>query len=132
VSRCCKTLWGPRGNSWQCTRNAVVERDGKGYCKQHDPVAEKARFEARRTKWEEESKRESAVWALRSDAVASYKKNCGDKANKLAEDDLLGVSLDFVRQIMGSLPTNRDWLDPEVEKLGKAILFSLPEKGVQP
>lgn len=43
MPRCTATVMGPRVHSWRCTRNAVVERDGKGYCRQHDPEAVKAK-----------------------------------------------------------------------------------------
>ena len=33
-----------------CSRKGVVERDGKWWCRQHDPVAKKARDEERRAK----------------------------------------------------------------------------------
>jgi len=41
--------WGHR----PCTRNGVVERDGKWYCRQHDPEAVKRRSEERTAReWE--------------------------------------------------------------------------------
>ena len=47
--RCCEDVY-PAGLSWsrpyQCRRNAVIERDGCKFCKQHDPVAVKARHDA--------------------------------------------------------------------------------------
>ena len=47
IPRCCKKVFdgsfSVRGS--QCSRNGVVERDGKHYCRQHDPVAkEEARI----------------------------------------------------------------------------------------
>lgn len=42
---CSATVFGPRVHSWQCSRTATVERDGKWYCRQHDPEAKKARRE---------------------------------------------------------------------------------------
>lgn len=44
------------GGSSNCTRRGVIQRDGKWYCRQHDPVAVKAsankRDAAWRTKWD--------------------------------------------------------------------------------
>jgi hypothetical protein len=34
-------------NFSQCARKSAIERDGIGYCRQHDPEAEKARASAR-------------------------------------------------------------------------------------
>lgn len=43
--RCQKQVWDRDSHwgSYQCSRRGVVERDGKLYCKQHDPEAVKAR-----------------------------------------------------------------------------------------
>lgn len=62
---CCYKI--PRASGWRtvyepCTRKGKVEREGKWYCGQHDPVARKerndkaraehdARWEAQRKKW---------------------------------------------------------------------------------
>ena len=35
----------------QCPRKATVQRDGKGYCRQHDPEAVKARSDESMAKW---------------------------------------------------------------------------------
>ena len=48
----------PPGDGWYrhyCSRKSVVERDRRGYCKQHDPVAVKARRDAVDQKWQKES-----------------------------------------------------------------------------
>ena len=37
----------------QCKHLACVERDGKDYCKVHDPEAQKARDDASRKKWDD-------------------------------------------------------------------------------
>lgn len=54
-----------------CSRKAVVERDGKGYCKQHDPVA----IAERRTVSDEERNRKmnarDAGWRYQAAAVAA-------------------------------------------------------------
>lgn len=38
--------------SHDCYRRGVIERDGKHYCKQHDPVAVDAKRKAEEQKWE--------------------------------------------------------------------------------
>lgn len=42
----------------QCQKNAVVERNGKWYCKIHDPVYIKQKNDASMQKWEEKWKAE--------------------------------------------------------------------------
>lgn len=44
--RCSTRVFGPRVLSWQCNRKGTVERDGKWYCWQHDPVRLKEKAEA--------------------------------------------------------------------------------------
>lgn len=44
-----------RGYDRQCKHDAVVEREGKHYCKQHDPVAIEERDKKRRERWAAES-----------------------------------------------------------------------------
>lgn len=48
-------------NFYQCSRKATVSRDGKHYCRQHDPerVAEeeRKRWEYRNAEWEAKGKR---------------------------------------------------------------------------
>lgn len=48
--RCCKRLYGYIDR--HCTRTGVVKREGKWYCKQHDPVAVSARIKKRDAKWQ--------------------------------------------------------------------------------
>jgi hypothetical protein len=49
-------------NFSQCARKKAVERDGVGYCKQHDPEAEKARADARRQREEAEVRARECRW----------------------------------------------------------------------
>jgi hypothetical protein len=56
-----------------CGRNASVERDGKHYCKMHDPVARRekwdAKMEALNKKWD--AQRDEANWKQAACAVCS-------------------------------------------------------------
>lgn len=38
---------------YQCLRKAIVQRDGHGYCRQHDPAAVAARRKASELRWQE-------------------------------------------------------------------------------
>lgn len=48
---CCQRLYGQAWHNALCSRKMVVERNGKPYCKQHDPEA----VAAKRTKWEQKA-----------------------------------------------------------------------------
>lgn len=56
---CCGQVALP-GDKWRgrykpCTHKAKVERDGKWYCGQHDPVAKKEKRDAQLAKWRAEN-----------------------------------------------------------------------------
>lgn len=60
--RCCGSAYHGRMGSFQCTRRGVVKRNGKPYCKQHDPVEK----EKKRIAWDENFKaeriRDEQIW----------------------------------------------------------------------
>ncbi len=66
--QCCATIWGPRVNSWPCHNSATVERDGKPYCKIHDPVKRRAKAEIRDKVYQEKSAAWAKRWRLESAA----------------------------------------------------------------
>ena len=59
--------WDIRGH--MCQLNGVVERDGKWFCRIHDPEKVKAKQEARSAKWVEEGR----VAALKREIAAAEK-----------------------------------------------------------
>jgi hypothetical protein len=76
----CDTHVSSGFRSHQCARNGVVERDGKFYCKQHDPVAVRQRDADRSAAWDaqwaakEAQRKEAArIAALQIDAVAALR-----------------------------------------------------------
>lgn len=77
ATRCAETVMGDF-HGHQCTRPAVVHRDGIGYCRQHDPEAVRAKREAQNAKWQAEWARNAAkrrIVSLRSalaDAALAY------------------------------------------------------------
>lgn len=60
---CSATVHGERVTDWQCLKSGVIERDGKWYCRQHDPVAKSAKREAKDREWADKRSTERAVCA---------------------------------------------------------------------
>ena len=58
--------WTNAPMSHQCARRWKVERDGKGYCKQHDPEAFTARRIASFAKWDAEMEVKQSQWNRKS------------------------------------------------------------------
>lgn len=92
TDRCCASVYNPNG-SWgnrsrQCTRRATVERDGKGYCKQHDPEAIKAKRDA---VWADRQAQYAAARAERERTAACVNACAGipDPATLRAQRDAL-------------------------------------------
>lgn len=70
--QCCVEVWG-EWRSHQCSRAGKIERDGKFYCGQHDPVAIKEKDEEKRRQREAESKaraRQAELQSLRYQVCA--------------------------------------------------------------
>ncbi len=64
--RCCASRWDTYGKH-ECPNRSKVERDGKGYCGVHDPVAVKRRIDVRvanyRARAEESDERYRRIFA---------------------------------------------------------------------
>ena len=76
MSQCSKMLFRDY-HSYPCSRSAKVERNGKGYCTQHDPVKVAEKIAERDAKWAEEvdkkiaeSKARNEVWRWNKAATA--------------------------------------------------------------
>ena len=125
--QCSKRVWGGRGQSWQCQNKAVVEQDGKHYCKVHSPeyLAEKKR------KWEEQYKEERAAKESKWAREAVIRKVCEglDTAtlNKLTPNLLkaapqLYEALEKVRQDINWMLNNQQFLNDHCfEYIDKAL-----------
>lgn len=94
--RCCENVF----DGWHhhpCSRKGVIERDGKWYCKQHDPEAVKARRAASDAKWNRE-------WAItRARGVLMDAKTKLTAACIEREPAELRVELDAVRAAQSAL-----------------------------
>lgn len=72
-SRCVGSVHDSYGVGFhQCLRNWSVVRDGKKYCKQHDPVAVKAKQDASLRAWENRCEIEENRWRKSAIRQASY------------------------------------------------------------
>jgi len=49
--KCSATIWIDVWQKGQCSKNAVIERDGKSYCKIHDPKYIEAKHKKRQAKY---------------------------------------------------------------------------------
>ncbi len=54
MAQCSERVWFDSWRTSQCQRKATVERDGKWYCKIHDPEYIKAKHTKRETKYQSE------------------------------------------------------------------------------
>ncbi len=61
--RCSETMFRDYHRT-QCSRRGTIERNGKLYCKQHDPEAAQARRAANDAKWKAESAKRSAGYDI--------------------------------------------------------------------
>ncbi len=61
------------GHTHQCERRAVVEQDGKAYCKVHDPEYIKTKDAERTAKWDKEWAEKGAYQELQNTAVRACK-----------------------------------------------------------
>jgi|ERR1051325_114764 hypothetical protein len=76
IQLCSATVFGERVHSWTCHRRGVVQRKGKWYCKQHDPVAVERRRKERHDRW---TASRAADDAIEKEACAIAKRlGCGD------------------------------------------------------
>lgn len=73
---CSATIFGERVHSWSCPRKAVVQRDGKGWCKQHDPLAVKARRDKSHAAYVAEQRADESI--NREGTAIAKRLGCGD------------------------------------------------------
>ncbi len=66
LGRCLKMVPGKGPWAWQnahqCGNKAIVSREGKNYCRIHDPEYIKAKQAEREAKWDAESKDKQERW----------------------------------------------------------------------
>jgi hypothetical protein len=76
LGRCVETVYDESGwHKHNCLRNAVVERNGKRYCKRHDPEEVRSRRAKREAKRAEQAARDEERYA-QEDAARKHAENC--------------------------------------------------------
>ncbi len=88
----CQTTIYDEVSSWQCHRKPTVARDGKLYCKIHDPEYKKAKDKANREKWDRESAKRNHQFILTN---AQNKATLG-----LTIDELNHITPDLIRKVL--------------------------------
>lgn len=107
ANQCCRRVFSSgsfRGHL--CTKPATVERDGKFYCRTHDPEEEAKRHAKRSKKMEEE-------WAAQRAAIAERKRVEGlhaaclatVRAIALGHDDPRALAHDVLAKFAEPIPT---------------------------
>jgi hypothetical protein len=74
---CSATVFGDRVQMWTCSRSGVVQRNGKWFCRQHDPEEQRKRQEARDAKWRAERSADEIV--EREAAMLCRRIGCGHR-----------------------------------------------------
>lgn len=97
---CCERV-RDAGSRWPsyhgCERKSSVVRDGKPYCKIHDPVAKKEKQDAKWKQWQSKNAAENLRAELQRLAVASYAKLPDPLA--AASEDALGQCVALLQSV---------------------------------
>jgi len=99
--QCCATAhYGQRwDHGHQCVRRAVVERDGKLYCKQHDPVEVEKRDKKREENWKKDARNSVRRMVKRSfTAVRDY----------MAENNLTTLTVPEINGIIDKIESEME------------------------
>jgi uncharacterized Zn finger protein (UPF0148 family) len=96
--QCCQEVWNGLFTGSQCQRAGLIERDGKWYCRQHDPVEVQRKKDEKSKQWQERWDREQGEETLKSMAAVSYRKHFGKKAALAAAGDQLGEALRLLEE----------------------------------
>lgn len=82
-----------------CSRRGIVERDGNHYCRQHDPVAAKARREEREAEWKAQWEAKQRRWK-EAEALAALKNDALEAIRQIAagHNDPRSLARDVLEQ----------------------------------
>ncbi len=114
--RCSARCYDPTGfgHYYPCTRKAVVERDGKPYCKVHDPEYIGAKNAERTAKFNKRWAEKTAYAELQNTTIRACKQINPNNPMAVAEgiSDLYKALRDLDEQLRGAnLPFSQDMFD---------------------
>lgn len=118
--QCCVEVWHNFSHSL-CSRNATVKRNGKWYCKQHDPVVKEAKDAARRAKWAEESKISHEKFRRQKACLTA----CEGISTEALEAGVVKKMLDTLRCVTGDVGRLQAVVEYEHVEIVGAILATL-------
>lgn len=94
---CCEMIHNDYGVSFHaCTRTATVQRDGKWYCKQHDPESRKVKEAARQAKWDAESRKQDEI----ERRLAAESKACAGISTEALEAGVVKELVDAANKLV--------------------------------
>jgi hypothetical protein len=108
--KCCAKSVGVRGFRTACNLNGTVERDGKLYCRHHDPVVVEQKKAEAKVRFEEAMKQRDAVQAadyFRRMAGESFEKAFGKAAPQAVAANLV----ERMTKLLLSMADGNDNLD---------------------
>lgn len=112
--------WGAF-HPYQCSKNATVQRDGKWYCKIHDPEYRKAKAANRTTEWKRKMNSEIAGNIARGQCEKINPDNPRAVAESIGDMyEALKELLDFYHLPKGSI--DRPYLADVVRQAKKALI----------
>jgi len=117
--QCSETVWGERVQSWQCQKRAVVVRDGKPYCKIHDPEYIVRKNAERQAEYEAKTEVRSARWKLELTAVNACKKINPDNPQAVAES--IGDMYEALKVLLGIVAHNALPSEAKIRQAEKAL-----------
>ena len=109
--KCCKLIYGTGTfNSPSCSRSGVIQRNGKLWCKQHDPEKVAARRAAQSAKWEAEHEAQNQVRRAAVDLAAELGVGLPEYSTYSGKGRYTGgitLSAEEARRVIGWLVTLR-------------------------
>jgi hypothetical protein len=109
-ARCCVLIWH-RFTTTQCTRAAKVEREGRGYCKQHDPESVRVRRAKAHAIWKERRALEERCRIANTVVHANERRVITAAKLVRDQDGTLGDLVGEVRELVDAEKLARDARD---------------------
>ena len=92
--QCATRIYGQRGGDYPCQKPAKIEREGKWYCKVHDPEY----IKEKREKWKTDFDKKFAEDSLRWDRTDAMRRAC----EGLTTEELNRVTPELIRDALAT------------------------------